>query len=122
MSKYVAPIEQLVTEIVVRDIKRSTDFYRRLGFELLRDGGDFVELIWEDHRLFLAELSAFPEIVVRLVSDGPAYRTRTARCSPSTVWKRKAGTLPLPSGRNWITLPLSEKLVSEIGTSSRGPV
>lgn len=59
MSRYVPPIEQLVTEIVVRDIKRSTDFYRHLGFELLRDGGDFVELTWEDHRLFLAELSAF---------------------------------------------------------------
>jgi catechol 2,3-dioxygenase-like lactoylglutathione lyase family enzyme len=59
MSRYVPPTEQLVTEIVVRDIKRSTDFYRRLGFELLRDGGDFVELTWEDHRLFLAELSAF---------------------------------------------------------------
>ena len=62
MSKYVPPIEQLVTEIVVRDIKRSTDFYRRLGFELLRDAGDFVELTWDDHRLYLAELSAFPEI------------------------------------------------------------
>ena len=62
MSKYVPPIEQLVTEIVVRDIKRSTEFYCRLGFELLRDGGDFVELTWEDHRLFLAEISAFPEI------------------------------------------------------------
>jgi catechol 2,3-dioxygenase-like lactoylglutathione lyase family enzyme len=48
-----------VTEIVVRDIRRSVDLYRRLGFELLRDGGDFVELTWEDHRLFLAELSAF---------------------------------------------------------------
>jgi catechol 2,3-dioxygenase-like lactoylglutathione lyase family enzyme len=61
MSNYVPPVEQLVTEIVVRDIKRSTDFYRRLGFELLRDGGDFVELTWEDHRFFLAEPSAFPE-------------------------------------------------------------
>ena len=59
MSGYVPPTEQLVTEIVVRDIKRSTEFYRRLGFELLRDGGDFVELTWEDHRLFLAALSAF---------------------------------------------------------------
>jgi catechol 2,3-dioxygenase-like lactoylglutathione lyase family enzyme len=56
---YVPPTEQLVTEIVVRDIKRSTEFYCRLGFRLLRDGGDFVELTWEDHRLFLAELSAF---------------------------------------------------------------
>src|SRR5262245_21485039 len=59
MSGYVPPTEQLVTEIVVRDIKRSTQFYCSLGFKLLRDGGDFVELTWEDHRLFLAELSAF---------------------------------------------------------------
>jgi catechol 2,3-dioxygenase-like lactoylglutathione lyase family enzyme len=59
MNKYVPATDQLVTEIVVRDIKRSTEFYRRLGFELLRDGGDFVELTWEDHRLFLAQLSAF---------------------------------------------------------------
>ena len=62
MSRYVDPTEQLVTEIVVRDIRRSVEFYRLLGFELLRDGGDFVELTWEDHRLFLAELSAFHEV------------------------------------------------------------
>jgi len=62
MSRYVDPTEQLVTEIVVRDIARSTEFYRLLGFELLRDGGDFVELTWEDHRLFLAELSVFHEV------------------------------------------------------------
>src|ERR1051326_1978007 len=59
MKTYVAPTEQLVTEIVVRDIQRSTAFYRRLSFTLLRDGGDFVELTWEDHRLFLARMSAF---------------------------------------------------------------
>ena len=62
MSVYVDPREQLVTEIVVRDIRRSVDFYSRLGFELLRDGGDFVELTWKDHCLFLAELSAFHEV------------------------------------------------------------
>jgi catechol 2,3-dioxygenase-like lactoylglutathione lyase family enzyme len=62
VSRYVDPTEQLVTEIVVRDIRRSTEFYRRLGFTLLRDGGDFVELTWEDHRLFLAEPSAFHEV------------------------------------------------------------
>jgi len=62
MSRYVDPTEQLVTEIVVRDIRRSTEFYLRLGFELLRDGGDFVELTWEDHRLFLAEPSAFRDL------------------------------------------------------------
>src|SRR5215472_13455160 len=59
VNRYVDPTEQLVTEILVRDIQRSTAFYLRLGFSLLRDGGDFVELTWEDHRLFLAELSAF---------------------------------------------------------------
>jgi catechol 2,3-dioxygenase-like lactoylglutathione lyase family enzyme len=62
MSRYVDPTEQLVTEIVVRNIRDSVAFYRRLGFELLRDGGDFVELTWEDHRLFLAELSAFHDV------------------------------------------------------------
>lgn len=62
MSGYVHPTEQLVTEIVVRDTRRSADFYRALGFELLRDGGDFMELTWEDHRLFLAGLSAFHDI------------------------------------------------------------
>ena len=56
---YIDPTEQLVTEVVVHDIKRSVAFYRSLGFELLRDAGDFVELIWEEHRLFLAEISAF---------------------------------------------------------------
>ena len=61
MPPYVDPTEQLVTEIVVEDIKRSVGFYLRLGFKLLRDGGDFVELAWEDHRLYLAELSAFHE-------------------------------------------------------------
>ena len=62
MSGYVHPTEQLVTEIVVTDIRRSAAFYLALGFELLRDGGDFMELTWEDHRLFLAELSAFRDV------------------------------------------------------------
>lgn len=55
MNRYVEPTEQLVTEIFVRDIKRSTEFYRRLGFEVVRDDGDFVELAWEGHLLFLDE-------------------------------------------------------------------
>ena len=69
MKTYVDPTEQLVTEIVVRDIGRSTTFYLRLGFALLRDGGDFVELTWEDHRLFLAEASAFDGVTP---GDSPA--------------------------------------------------
>ena len=61
-KKYVNSIEQLVTEIVVRNIQRSTRFYCQLGFKVLRDAGDFVELTWEDHQLYIAELSAYHEI------------------------------------------------------------
>jgi catechol 2,3-dioxygenase-like lactoylglutathione lyase family enzyme len=62
MNAYVPPTEQLVTEIVVRDVRRSIEFYLRLGFSLHRDGGDFVELTWDNHLIFLAELSAFHEV------------------------------------------------------------
>jgi len=55
MERYVDPTQQLVTEIFVRDIEKSTAFYRRLGFALVRDDGDFVELTWEGHLLFLDE-------------------------------------------------------------------
>ncbi|SRR5713101_1483535 len=79
MSRYVDPTEQLVTEIVVRDIQRSTQFYQRLGFVLLRDGGDFVELTWEDHRLFLAELSAFHEVDHAEVPAPPQFPVANVR-------------------------------------------
>ena len=79
MSGYVHPTEQLVTEIVVRDMKRSAGFYRALGFELLRDGGDFMELTWEDHRLFLAELSAFRDIYDVGLPARPAFPIANVR-------------------------------------------
>ena len=55
MTRYVDPTDQLVTEIFTRDIGRSVAFYRKLGFELLRDDGGFVELGWEGHCLFLSD-------------------------------------------------------------------
>src|SRR5262245_6560736 len=90
MSRYVDPTEQLVTEIVVRDIRRSVDFYRRLGFELLRDGGDFVELTWEDHRLFLAELSAFRDARGAALTTPPPFPIANVRVMVPNVdeyWK-----------------------------------
>jgi catechol 2,3-dioxygenase-like lactoylglutathione lyase family enzyme len=90
MSRYVEPTEQLVTEIVVRDIRRSIGFYTRLGFELLRDGGDFVELTWEDHRLFLAELSAFRDVHVRAPATPPSFPLANVRVMVPNVdeyWK-----------------------------------
>ena len=52
MTRYVEPTEQLVTAMFVRDTRRSVEFYRKLGFELVRDDGEFVELAWEGHLLF----------------------------------------------------------------------
>ena len=85
MIGYVHPTEQLVTEILVRDIRRSRDFYTRLGFELLRDAGDFVELTWEDHRLFLAELSAFHEVHDADVAAPPKFPPANVRVMVASV-------------------------------------
>src|SRR5213082_2732361 len=60
MRSYVESTEQLVVEVFVRDIGHSVAFYRRLGFELLRDAGSFVELTWEGHRLYLDERPDLP--------------------------------------------------------------
>jgi catechol 2,3-dioxygenase-like lactoylglutathione lyase family enzyme len=90
MSRYVDPTDQLVTEIVVRDIRRSVEFYSRLGFALLRDGGDFVELTWEDHRLFLAELSAFRDARGAAVATPPPFPPANVRVMVPNVdeyWK-----------------------------------
>jgi len=85
MRRYVDSTEQLVTEILVRDIKRSVEFYSRLGFALLRDGGDFVEMTWEDHRLFLAELSAFPETSAVVEATPPRFPVANVRVMVANV-------------------------------------
>ena len=90
MSGYVPPTEQLVTEIVVRDMKRSAAFYRGLGFELLRDGGDFVELGWEGHRLFLAALSAFHDtgdVELRARPEFPLANIRVMVPNVDDYWR-----------------------------------
>jgi catechol 2,3-dioxygenase-like lactoylglutathione lyase family enzyme len=90
MSTYVDPKEQLVTEIVVRDVRRSTEFYRLLGFTLLRDGGDFVEMTWEGHRLFLAEVSAFhvKQAVSAALPRFPPANVRVMVPNVDGLWKR----------------------------------
>ena len=60
MEPYVDATEQLVTEIFVRDIRRSKDFYNQLGFKLRNDKGSFVSLSWEGHRLMLDERKDMP--------------------------------------------------------------
>ncbi len=85
MGRYVHPTEQLVTEIVVRSVKPSVEFYRSLGFKLLRDGGDFVELTWEGHRLFLAELSAFQEVGQVDLAAPPQFPVANVRVMVANV-------------------------------------
>ena len=92
IPRYVDPTEQLVTEIVVRIMKRSVEFYCSLGFELLRDGGDFVELGWKDHRLFLAEISAFRDrgavLTPELPPPFPPAAVRVMVEDVDQYWKR----------------------------------
>ena len=91
MTRYVDSIEQLVTEILVSDMRSSVRFYRSLGFELLRDGGDFVELTWEDHRLYLAEITAFRDAGNMAPVQPPAFPVANIRVMVPNVdecWRR----------------------------------
>jgi catechol 2,3-dioxygenase-like lactoylglutathione lyase family enzyme len=82
MSPYIDANEQLVVEIFVRDIKRSTEFYRQLGFELVRDAGTFVELRWENHLLFLDEQKHLP-----VPSDFPQANMRVMVPNVDDYWQ-----------------------------------
>lgn len=109
-GRYVDATEQLVTEILVRDIRRSTAFYCDLGFRLLQDDGDFVELTWEDHRLFLAEPSAFHDVDAGRVPSPAAFPVANLRVMVPNVdecWKvvRELGApIVLPIGDRYYGL------------------
>lgn len=79
---YVDSTEQLVTEIFVRDIAVSKDFYGRLGFKLLIDKGSFVELTWEGHRLMLDERKDMPP-----PPDFPQANMRIMVSNVDDFWK-----------------------------------
>jgi len=61
MAQPVHPGEQLVLALYVRDLARSSGFYRSLGFEMTRRDRNFVELRWEETLLFLVELDDAPD-------------------------------------------------------------
>ncbi|MBW1980830.1 MAG: VOC family protein [Deltaproteobacteria bacterium] len=60
MESYIHPGEQLVVVFYVVDIRESSEFYLGYGFETVRDEGSFMELKWEESRLFLVELPDAP--------------------------------------------------------------
>jgi len=57
--------EQLVTEIIVRDLERSLAFYTALGFTLERRTGEFAVLRWDARRVFLAQHGDLPDLAGR---------------------------------------------------------
>jgi catechol 2,3-dioxygenase-like lactoylglutathione lyase family enzyme len=79
---YVASTEQLAVEVFVRDIARATAFYRRLGFELLEDRGDFVQLGWEGHRFLLDEHRDLPPLPA-----APAANVRVMVPDVDACWR-----------------------------------
>ena len=60
MARYVNPECQLVVELYTRDLKASMKFYIDLGFEVVRDEGDFAALKWEASQLFIEEVADAP--------------------------------------------------------------
>lgn len=52
-EKYVDASEQLIVELYVRDLAGSCVFYQALGFKMVREEEDFVEMQWEGTRFML---------------------------------------------------------------------
>lgn len=57
--------EQLVAEIIVRDLERSLAFYTTLGFTLERRSDEFAVLRWDARRVFLAQHDDLPDLAGR---------------------------------------------------------
>lgn len=80
MKEDILPEEQLVPALYVRNLEESSAFYQRLGFQVTRRDGIFMELKWDRSLLFLVELldqAAPPPSVIGnlriLVSDVNAF-------------------------------------------------
>jgi catechol 2,3-dioxygenase-like lactoylglutathione lyase family enzyme len=62
IESYVAPTEQLVVEIYVRDLDQSLAFFTDYGFEVARKETGFAVLKWEDSELYLEEIKDAPRV------------------------------------------------------------
>ena len=81
MPTYVPPTEQLVVEVYARDLPRSLEFYRALGFEVQSAEDDFVVLAWENHRFFLEPRPDLPAPI-----DHPQANVRIMVPDVDTYW------------------------------------
>ena len=83
MARHVDATEQLVVELLVRELRRSLSFYLALGFHLLREEQRFAVLTWEDHRLFLDQQDHLPEPPAT-----PVMNVRVMVPDVDRVWQR----------------------------------
>jgi catechol 2,3-dioxygenase-like lactoylglutathione lyase family enzyme len=83
MSRHVDATEQLVVELLVRDLRRSLDFYLALGFQFMRQEERFAVLTWEDHRLFLDQQDNLPD-----PPAAPVMNVRVMVPDVDRVWQR----------------------------------
>ena len=58
MPGYVEPADQLILEIYVKNLKRSIEFYTKLGFKVAREETEFAELRWEDSKIYLEQTTS----------------------------------------------------------------
>ena len=73
---------QLVLEVAVSNIARSTAFYRTLGFDLIRSEEHFVELGWEGSKLLLDERPNY------IAPSIPAGNVRVLVPNVDEYWER----------------------------------
>lgn len=75
--------EQLVVEVLVRDLSVSMQLYSALGFTLERRDGGFAAIRWDDRRLFLDERPDLPP------HEGPSRaNVRIIVPDVDAVWSR----------------------------------
>ena len=83
MSPYVDATEQLVVELLVRDLQRSLAFYRALEFDVLRADEHFAVVAWEGCRLFLDQQEDLPQPAAR-----PTMNVRVMVPDVDRCWRR----------------------------------
>jgi catechol 2,3-dioxygenase-like lactoylglutathione lyase family enzyme len=69
MSRYAGPDEQMVVELYVKNMKESCEFYRSLGFQVVKEEGSYAELKWGNALLFLEEDSGAPSPLINPVGN-----------------------------------------------------
>jgi catechol 2,3-dioxygenase-like lactoylglutathione lyase family enzyme len=81
--RYVESAVQLVTELSVRDVRRSLSFYEALGFQAQRVETTFAAAAWEDHQFFLSQDGLLLEPLA-----APIVNVRVMLPDVDRVWQR----------------------------------